>query len=344
MAVPVVPSQGGSLKVRRRLGAVLAACTIGITVAFAPASAHADTAPTWAIAPAVTATSPNARAMFDVVVGAGQPLQDVVVLANLSDQPLTFDLYAADARSTSTGAFSLLLRNQPRHDVGEWITLPTDSLTVPPHAAANIPFTMRVPRGATPGDHAGGIVALSREGSPGQAGGVSVNVRRGSGVRLYVRVPGKVRNGLAVTDIRHRTSVGLLGSGHSSISFDVRNTGNARLDATASAKAVDLFGRTVKRFPATRLPALLPGSTATVNQAWKHLPRFGRFRIVVEVHATGASAGGRSVFWVMPWLLVVLLAFAIALAIWRRRRSRRSDDPDVAHAWTHSSRRLVRTG
>ena len=327
------------------VGAIVAALTIGLTVVFAPTPAHgAEATPTWAIAPAVTKSSPNARALFDVVVGAGQPLQDVVVLANLSDQPLTFDLYAADARSTSAGAFALLLRNQPRRDVGAWITLPTDAVTVPPHAAANIPFTMRVPLGTTPGDHAGGIVALSREGSPGQAGGVSVNLRRGSGVRMYVRVPGTVRNGLAVTDIRHRTSVGLLGSGHSSISFDVRNTGNSRLDATASAKAVDLFGRTVKRFPATRLPALLPGSTATVTEAWTHLPRLGRFRIVVDVHASGASAGGRSGFWVIPWLLVLLIvALAIAFAIWRRRQAH-PKEPDDPHAWVHSSRRLVKTG
>jgi hypothetical protein len=298
---------------------LLAAVVLAIS-----ASAHAESNAKWGIGP--ESRNGASRAFFQYTATPGHLIQDAFTLANLGDDPLTFELYAADALNTPAGgAFALRTRVQPRHEVGLWILLPTNSVTVPPHKSARVPFALSVPFNATPGDHAGGIVAQHQSDAPAPSSGTTVRVRRGSGVRVYVRVPGPLHAGVAVRDIVTRRSVAAFGSGSGAIAYDVVNTGNTRLSGTARARAVDLFGRTVKRFDPVKFDALLPGNHAVYTHDWPALPRIGRFRIEVSVTANGARADASSVMWLLPWSLAALIGIALvaAIALYGRRRRRR---------------------
>ena len=311
----------------------LLCCLAGLVALVTPTSLAATAPPnpsgdvvSWSLGPTVRASQPG-RAFFDYTIGTGQTVEDSATLTNSSARPLTFQIYTADAVNSPTGGgFAILGPSEPHKDVSAWTALPAvppGGLTVAPGMQAIIPFAVTVPQSATPGDHAGGVVAL-RLAEPGEATGPQLNLRRGIGARVFVRVPGKLRSGLAITSVRVRKSVGPLGSGHATITYQVRNTGNVRLDTSIRLKATGLFGETAKTFPVASIPVLLPGSAVTLSQPW-HLPQLGRFHLKIVASASGqpapAAAKGGATVWVVPWLIVLIIVLvATVLVVWLRRR------------------------
>ena len=116
---------------------------------------------TWSIAPAnATQNATTNRSHFQFIGKAGQTLTDRFEVANRSSSTITFNLYSADAYNTRFGgAFALKLSNEKQDDVGGWVTLPTDKIVLTPRTQATVPYTIHIPLNASPGDHAGGIVA-----------------------------------------------------------------------------------------------------------------------------------------------------------------------------------------
>jgi len=316
------------------LARVLAALTVLSALSLAPvtllttspATAQPQPIAPWSIAPAA---NPGARPVFQFVADPGQTMTDQVTVANRTDQPITFFVYAADAYNTPAGgAFATKLPSQPQTEVGTWVQLPVQLLTVPGGQQATFPFTFQVPANATPGDHAGAIIAQNTAPSQVQQGPVVVPVIRGVGTRIYARVRGPVHPGLSVTDAGAKSSIGALsfinddarGSAH----FQVRNTGNLSLNAVARVKAVDTFGHTIKQFAPTRMAPLLPGAKVTVNERTIGLPRAGLVTYKMSVTAEGAKASAEARQFIIPWLLLAIIAaLIVAFVLWRWQRRRR---------------------
>jgi hypothetical protein len=109
--------------------------------------------------------APDGRAAFTYKLDPGAELPDYVGISNYSDQPITLDLYASDALTTPTGGFDLLPAAQKPTDVGTWVVFEERyrRLLIPSRSRVDVPFRITVPRNATPGDHAGGIVTSVAE-------------------------------------------------------------------------------------------------------------------------------------------------------------------------------------
>jgi hypothetical protein len=285
------------------------------------------------VAPATTPGNPTARPAFEFVANPGQVLNDRVTVSNLTTQPINFVFYGADAYNTAVGgAFALKLPVQRQIDVGAWIQLPIGGLSVPARTQATIPYTLTVPLNATPGDHAGGIVAENSAPTSQNQGGVRVSVLKGVGTRIYLRVNGPLHPGVSITKATSKASIGPLafatGSGRGSVSFKVLNTGNVSLDAVAKVKAVDLFGNTVKNYRPIPLGPLLPGANITLSEPTISLPRIGVISYHLQVTAPAAKANGGARSLIIPWVLVVIVIVLIAAFLWwaaRRRRRRRAE-------------------
>lgn len=304
-----------------------AASLLVLLVPAAPAGA--GTVGPWGVAPATTSTNQRARPFFDYSQPAGGTIRDSVSISNFGDYPLTYDLYPADGYNLANGAFGLRGASDPRVDVGAWIRLSTRVVSVPPHKMSIVPFTIGVPLDATPGDHAGGIVALLRPVAAPAPGGNQVQTREGVGARIYLRVPGPLRPMLAVTSVSIATRTGAFGGGNARIRASLANTGNVRLDATAQVKVTDVFGDTVKVFPAMPLNALLPGSRITLTENWRNLPFAGPYQVKVMLSSAGVKGTGATSTWVIPWAVVVLVGLLlcglVAWRVWRRRARARAN-------------------
>ena len=203
------------------VAAVVAALGLPLLVA-APAQA-ADNG-TWSVFPEQRKGF-DPRAAFFVEVTAGQTLTDGVTVENLGAVPITFTLYPADAfNAGGGGGFALREFGKPNKDVGTWVKLSKNQVTVPPKKSLTVPFTMTVPRNASPGDHVGGIVALNASAEQvQQQQGVTVGIRRAVGTRIYARVAGATTASLIVQDVAidvtEKTNVPVFGSGKALITY-----------------------------------------------------------------------------------------------------------------------------
>ncbi|MEV6110840.1 DUF916 domain-containing protein [Streptomyces sp. NPDC051940] len=315
---------------RKPLYAVLAALFLGLLATLAPA-AHAADNGRWSVFP-YAPEGAGPRPYFVLKADRGTVLKDTVVLSNLSDEPTTFTLYAADAYNTPRdGGFAVRTKDvEPRY-TGKWVELPKTEITLPPHKKVSVPFTLSIPNDATPGDHPGAIVALDQR-VDASSGAVGVGVQRAVAARIYLHVNGPLIPGLHVDDVTIRDSRPLLpGTGDSLavIEYTLVNGGNTILRPRVTLKAEGLFGRTLLERELKKVPAeLLPGERVRLTERWRGSPQldWGEVRIAVSDRNGEPRAEGTAGFLYVPWLVAGVLLAAVGGAVtWfvHRRRQRR---------------------
>src|SRR5262249_53810633 len=180
---------------------------------------------------------------------------------------------------------------------------------------------------ATPGDHAGSIVALNTAPSVSQKGSLSVSSIQAVGTRVYGRVAGPLAPRFDVTEMQvnsHAGVGGLLGgSVDADITYRVVNTGNVRLSPTAKLTVSPMIGGAT-HVKALHVPELLPRGSAVVHQRVSGGVPVGRLTARVTLTSPGAKATSTPTAWVVPWLLVAIIAvLVLVLWYWRRRRRRK---------------------
>ncbi|MEU9176448.1 DUF916 domain-containing protein [Streptomyces sp. NPDC048550] len=302
---------------------------------------------TWGVFPTPPAgAAMTDRAYFFHQGAAGTTVSDSVTILNSSDKELTFRVFATDAVNTPAGgAFALLPLEQKPKDVGTWLALPPETattVTVPPKGRKDIPFTVKVPEDATPGDHVGGIVALNTavEGIR-QEGKVQVGVKRQVGSRLYFRVPGPVTPGLSVENVKVSRSAPLLPwvkKARATVSYTLVNRGNVVVEPKVAVTAEGLLRRTVLDRPARELKlVLLPGQRIELTEPWADAPQSDWVTVRI---AAGASAypdlasASEAEFVAVPWpafgALLVPAGAALTLLVLRRRRRSPAEQAEPA--------------
>ncbi|WP_327314968.1 WxL protein peptidoglycan domain-containing protein [Streptomyces sp. NBC_01235] len=279
----------------------------------------------WSVYPASSAVA--ARPYFYVYADPGQTIEDKVVVANKTDEPLTFRLYAADAYNTARdGGFAVKSLGEKMRGVGAWAVLPKDRVTVPGGKTVTVPFSIKVPEGAEPGDHPGAIVALDERVDKGD-GGVALGVQRAVGARVHLQVGGPTVPALAVENVHishHQPLIPGLGDSTATISYTLHNTGNVTLEPKVQLKASGLFGRTLLTRDLKKLPSqLLPGQRVRLTERWSAAPQLDWTDVKLTASATNTKESATASFVAVPWLVAGVVVAAIAIGVWlliRRRR------------------------
>lgn len=309
------------------LGALVAA----ILGAGAPAQA-ADNG-SWAVTPTPPAASSAApRSYFVLDAEPGAKIKDSLRIQNLTTKPITFTIYGSDGFNTAKdGFFALKGADEPQIDVGSWIKLPVSKVELAGRTQVDVPFTLTVPKNATPGDHVGAVVAMNAavEGKD-DSSGFDIGIQRAVGARLYLRVAGPTTPGLSVSDVHLAADRGAMpwtGSGKGTVTYTVKNTGNVRLSPTATV-TVSGAGHTVDTVKGDALVDLLPGQEVSLSTEVEGIRWFDRLKTEVVVSSPeGATARDSDVSWLTPWsgigLGLLLLLGLGALFIRRRTALRR---------------------
>ncbi len=284
----------------------------------------------WTLAPAAS-DDPNQsgnRSDLTYVADAGAVIQDAVTLYNVGNVPLTFRVYSTDAFNDDQGQFALLPGDKPPVDVGTWVTFPQEALTVMPGQQATMPISIKIPADASPGDHAGAILASSPTLGTGKQGEV-VTLDRRTGTRLYVRVNGALVPTLAVDDVKtdYDHAVNPLG-GSATVTFRVSNRGNIRLSGTPNVSVAGPFGLFERKVTLPDITELLPGEdvAVTAELAAVTASMFDFTTVRIDLHgATDAGTlrgpvGKDRIFAPPVTLLVALLIAVVGLLVLRRRR------------------------
>jgi hypothetical protein len=292
----------------------------------APVHAHAADNGSWSVYPAASQIA--ARPYFYLSADPGRTIDDKVVVSNKTGRPLTFRLYAADAYNTARdGGFAVRTVAEQQRGVGAWARPAKSRVTVPAHGRVTVPFTLSVPEGAEPGDHAGALVALDERVDKG-AGAVALGVQRAVAARIYLRVGGPTLPAIAVEDVRirhHQPLVPGLGDSGATISYTLRNTGNVTLNPKVELRATGLFGRTLLARELARIPGeLLPGQRVRLTEPWHGAPQLDWGDVTLTASAKETRESASASFFALPWLVALVLGTGAAVGTVLFVRARRA--------------------
>ncbi len=282
---------------------------------------------TWSVRPA-DAAGPDGRAWVEQTLSPGESVTEHLAIHSYATEPVTFTMRAADGYLTDTGRFTIVDSDQASTDAGAWIKV-QETVDVQPGATAIVPFTLTVPQGARPGDHAAGIAAaLTSAGN----GGVGVESR--VGFRVLVTVPGEAAAALEISQLRiqYSPSWNPLKPGTLVTTYRVTNRGHVRLQANL---------RVIVRAPGSVdpkvvvMPELLPGGSRTIRSTVSGVWPWGRADVSVEatplaragVDIGAEQADARASAWLVPWPQLLWLAMVLLVIVsirgGRRRQHRR---------------------
>jgi hypothetical protein len=258
-----------------RFPAAFASATVVVSLALALAGVGAAAAPvgplqqaegdvTWSVQPANTVN--GTRTQFEYSTDPGTQVVDYVVVSNRGTTAAEFSIYATDATNdVETGDFGLLPSNEPPTDMGAWITMDVDSVTLEPGQASTIPFNLLIPSDATPGDHVAGIIASIT--TTADDNGTTVNLEQRVGARVYLRVSGDVSASAEISGVSTNFTPELnpFAFGRLTLDYAVRNTGNVRMDVVQEVQITGPFGIPLATITPQPLVDLLPRQTVGVS-------------------------------------------------------------------------------
>jgi len=311
------------------------------------------------------------RPNYTVLVPRGGSVSDQVALVNLTKQPLTLNLYSADAVNTVDGILALQPASAPLADSSGWVTFKTPTgkgfVVLPPNDGKGTPtfvnFTVQVPKDAYVGDHLAGVIAstVSEGAAPGDRA-AQVKFEQRIGLRLGIRVAGVLTPQLAIENVtaNYASSLNPFGRGSAVVTYTVHNTGNVRLGGRQTVSVSGLVGPEASAGVLPDVPLLLPGGSAAVTVTVPDVVPLGVVHATVSTEPVGALgdanppallATGSATIIAVPWtfLALVLGLLLIGGAVVRQRRTPRSpaavsgaanpDGPDLVTAGTRSSGR-----
>ncbi|HLS24945.1 MAG TPA: DUF916 domain-containing protein [Beutenbergiaceae bacterium] len=322
--------------------ASFAAVIAGLGLAITPAttaedqtgqSTEEEQSLTWSVQPA-DEDGGDGRPHWEFELEPGQTVEDVAQVNNFSSEELTFRVYSHDAVNTADGGFTLQPADAEPVGVGAWVGL-DEEVTIEAGESAAVPFSLTVPADATPGDHAGGLVAsLTSETTDAQGQRVRVDNRVGS--RIYLRVAGAVQPTVEVTDlaVSYERSWIPFSTGSATITYEVHNAGNIRLGAEQAIDGHGVFGLGEHAAAPEPLDEILPGGSVAITEHVGGIPPL--FRLTEEVVVTPVvpqtsadvlpvvQAAQSAQAWAIPWVELVILAALLFLLFWSWRRRRRA--------------------
>nr|WP_300151013.1 hypothetical protein [Propionicimonas sp.] len=320
------------MRCRRLLCALVLAGLVAWLTPAATANADSESGrQTWALVPA-TAKGPDGRGVLEYLTAPDAKQRDRVAVRNFGDRPLTVALYAQDAIQTTRNAFELRTPEEPARGVGAWVRLDRAEVTVPAHGDVVVGFTLRVPANAEPGDHAGGIVAVSR--AEATANGPAVQYRVGTRVHLRVEGPVAPALDLVLDEATFAGAPNPVAPGALRLGARLTNAGNVRLAPTLRVRAHALFGLWSAVRDVEQDEVLAGGELASSIDV-PEVPPLGPLWVTVEVSEVGSRgqdvtaavsvAEHTLVVWAAPWApwvaaATLLLGAWLAATVLRRRR------------------------
>ena len=241
--------------------------------------AQAATSNRFSIAP----INSDNRMVYSVKPGEVKVSQ--LMITNLEKVPETLLLYSVDAGSTRDGVFAPGARENKSIDVGTWVQLPFEKVTVPPMERIIVSVTTTIPLNASPGDHFGAVViepttpdTVVKQGQGTVNSGTSIVTR--VAVRMYITVAGERIEKFTMSDLSTDWLKDDL-----FIRFTLKNEGNVRLTpemnfkvlASDSGKDLGVINNVKK------INDFFPGKTINTEFKWEKSKNNGPVDITVDL-------------------------------------------------------------
>jgi hypothetical protein len=338
-----IESPGG---VRGRRRALLLFCLLAL-LAVGPIAKASARGPTFTLN-ALDVAPGAPYFVFDSRPGA--TVGAAIRVKNEGDRPGSVRLYGVDAVTGETTGAVYRSREEPRRDVGAWISMPVHQLRLAPGQSRVVSFRVRVPAGVSPGQHLGGIVAekatLKKTSSRQSGRGTfRINIRNLSILAVQVNVPGTAIEKLRLDGVKPGPA-----EGFQTLLIGMRSEGNQLVKGSGSVTVSGENGEQLKqaRFnvdtfvPRTAIeyPFPVPGealsagryrAAITVRYGHGHVAHLTSWFTISDKqveqvfgsnsHGPGSGGSSNILLLALGALAILLLGFLAAWLLLRRRAS-----------------------
>lgn len=279
----------------------------------------------------VTVKSPDPytgnQSWFVYEKNAGEIIQDVATIKNFGNESVTIKIAAVDATSNNSGSFILKFNGEEQKNIGTWTELEKKEFTLQPGERVNIPFTIKIPINASPGQYVGGIIAENGGGKNGatlrecneEICNTSVAVKTRIGARIYLTIPGAIKEDIQWTSFQHKVNI----SGKDHFVFRIENRGNISHEPKVKMEILDSAGNIYDQFEknlgesspnsviepiiAWDKPSLLIGTFTA--RATMSFPK--RFQAQEGLHGAAQEVIQSLSFWAVPWVAIMVIFLLI---------------------------------
>jgi hypothetical protein len=273
--------------------------------------------------PVSEASDPRALRYIVDYLPTGTVIHRRILITNQETQPARFTVYA-DAADIANGLFTGYA-GETRSELTGWIGVQHQVVTLAPGRSAMDTITIKVPAGATRGEHYG-VIWVQQTARSHAASGFGLTEVSRIGIRIYLAVGkgGAPPTSFAITSITARRSA----SGRPSIVARVDNVGGRAVDLGGSARLAHGPGNiSAGPYPALQVITLAPGQTGNMTFALPRSLPGGSWRVTISlvsgittcaatatIHfpALVAAQGGLPV---MMWTGIALGALGLLLAV-----------------------------
>lgn len=226
------------------LGLMLALLAgVGAGVQAAPAASADNGSAQFSLRPVTyDPSNPTTASYFIFGPQPGAVVQSQVRVSNGGTARGSAALYAVDATTGQTSGAVYLSRQDPKADVGAWISLGTQQVTLDPGQSQEVSFSVTVPGNARPGQHLGGIVAENEALQQGSnSGPVQINIQHLSVIAVQINLPGAQTQKLEATSIKPGGE-----HGYQILYVGLHNSGNVMLKPSGTLQVSDASGHQQK--------------------------------------------------------------------------------------------------
>jgi len=284
-------------------------------------------------------------ALIEQTLDAGVQEQYTVEVQNLNSVEQTYYMFTRNIRGVQEGGAPIFADDEQErtgYELADWITLPTNQITIPAGGREVVNFTMDVPADASPGSHFGGVF-ISAEAPEIQESGAAVGYQVVN--IISIRVSGEA---VEQASIRQFTTGKFL-YGAQDIDFNVRieNSGNVLARPMGPLQINNSLGKRVGEVMFNESKAgVFPADTREFDLQWiGDSVGFGRYEAVLSAgygdEGAKKTMSSTVTFWVLPIniigpalgiLIFILLVTVVGVRIYIKRTL----------AQLNAGRRLVR--
>jgi hypothetical protein len=178
---------------------------------------------------------PRSQSIFIHTLEDGSSVSDSLLVINTVDEEQVVAIYAVDAQTTNTGAFTCEQRSEVVDAAGAWVIPERSQITVGAKQDAKVGITLTVPDGVPAGEYNACIVIEQVDEQSHHADGIRLRTR--SAIRVALTVPGVLER--AVSIVSYDTAR----DGNDQLySLTLHNEGNVSADVQATVLLKNIFG------------------------------------------------------------------------------------------------------
>ncbi len=196
--------------------------------------------------------NPVTGAYFVFGTKSGGHIQNSMLVTNVGSATGTVNLYPVDAFTSDSGGTAFRGRMDTRSDVGAWIELSRQQVTLAPGQSQAVSFEVNVPAHIRSGQHVGGIVAQGASTHVLAQKNIPISLQQLRVVAVQINLPGPQVEKLVATAIQPDNA-----SKYQCLQVKLSNTGNMMVKASGNLQIFDLHQHLL-RSQAVSLDTILP--------------------------------------------------------------------------------------